>query len=153
MKKNKTFIFFIFGFCILNFLLISLNQKNNKLVIEYAKEIEMSKHIKNIMGFYSIIPKEKEMIRLVSELPNLAKNSNLKISSIKYQPFKKEEQSSFKKLSFSIPVEGNYNNIRKFVYKIENLRKLIKIESISLKKEKEGSDIIGVELYVSTYFR
>lgn len=151
--KNKFFIFLIFVISFLDLIFIFSNLKNNKLAVKYAVDLEISKHTKNIVDFYNIIPKEKEIIKLVSELPNLAKASNLKISSIRYEPFRKEKQSSFKKLSFSIPVEGSYASIRECIYRIENLRKLIKIESISLKKEREDPAIVGVELYVSTYFR
>lgn len=151
--KNKLFIFLIFVVSIANLILFLLNSKNNKLAIKYAVDLEISKYAKDIIDFYNIIPKEKEIIKLVSELPNLAKASNLKISSIRYEPFRKESKSSFKKLSFSIPVDGSYADIREFIYRIENLRKLIRIESISLRKEREEPAIVGVELYVSTYFR
>lgn len=151
--KNKLLIFLIFVVSIANLILFFLNSENNKLAIKYAVDLEISKYVKDIIDFYNIIPKEKEIIKLVSELPNLAKASNLKISSIRYEPFRKESKSSFKKLSFSIPVDGSYADIREFIYRIENLRKLIRIESISLRKEREEPAIVGVELYVSTYFR
>lgn len=103
-----------------------------------------------ITAFNKALPEEKEIVNLISQLTKLGTKLNVTVPGIHYTPLK--ENIGYKNLSFALTVIGDYENIRRFIYSIETMRKFIYIESLTLKRSGENNKLI-IELQVSTFFK
>lgn len=119
--------------------------KNEECFKENFNKIE-----NDLQGFDLMLPRHQEITGLIRELPKMAKKTGVKVSGVKYQPFVKEE--GYNRLSFSLPVEGRYSNIRRFIYEIETMRKIIWIERLAIKSSSSTSEELSIQLTMATYF-
>ncbi|MEW6089105.1 MAG: type 4a pilus biogenesis protein PilO [bacterium] len=118
--------------------------KNEK----YFKD-NFSKTESDLQKFDLILPRYEEITRLIRELPNIAEKTGVKVSGVKYQLIKDE---GYNRLSFSLPVEGSYSEIRRFIYEIETMRKVIWIERLAIKTSYSMREELSIQLTMSTYF-
>jgi Tfp pilus assembly protein PilO len=100
--------------------------------------------------FKKNLPPEKDISKLIEELTKLSVSSGFDVPTINYQPLKKS--GSYKQLTFTLTVEGEYERIRRYIYSIENLRSLICIDAITLRKTGNEKDTLAIDLTVSTFF-
>lgn len=119
--------------------------KNEKYIKENINNIK-----NGLKKFDLILPRHEEITRLIQELPAIAEKNGVKVSGVKYQPFVKDED--YNRLSFSLPVEGQYSNIRRFIYEIETMRKIIWIERLAIRTSYSMRDELSIQLTMSTYF-
>ncbi|MDD5772851.1 MAG: type 4a pilus biogenesis protein PilO [bacterium] len=127
-------------------------------LLEVRQRIKNEKYIKESISniksdldkFDLILPRHEEITRLIQELPNIAEKTGVKVSGVKYQPFVKDE--GYNRLSFSLPVEGKYSNIRKFIYELETMRKIIWIERLAIRTSYSVREELTIQLTMSTYF-
>lgn len=116
---------------------------------EYFKE-SLGKIEGDLQGFDLMLPRHQEITGLIRELPKMAKKTGVKVSGVKYQPFVKEE--GYNRLSFSLPVGGKYSNIRRFIYEMETMRKIIWIERLAIRSSSSTSEELSIQLTMETYF-
>ena len=119
--------------------------KNEKYIIENISSVKSG-----LDRFDSILPRHKEITRLIQELSKIAEKTGVKVSGVRYQPFVKDE--SYNRLSFSMPVEGKYSSIRRFIYEIETMRKIIWIEQLVIRTSYSIREELSIQLTMSTYF-
>lgn len=119
--------------------------KNEKYIKEKFSNIK-----NGLEKFDLVLPRHEEITRLIQELPVMAEKTGVKVSGVKYQPFIKDE--GYNRLSFSMPVEGKYSNIRRFIYEIETMRKIIWIERLTIRTLYSTRDELSIQLTMSTYF-
>ena len=147
MNKHYRNIFIIM--IILNIAaLFAINNKKAS-VIKDVETYEISLNSGKIKDFKNSLPEEKEIVNLISQITKLGNDLNL--SGIHYNPL--VTKNGYKYLVLTFGVEGDYKRIRQFIYNIETLRKLIYIDSLSLRKSSVGNDNLAIELQVSTYFK
>ena len=53
----------------------------------------------------------------------------------------------------TLNLEGEYNNIRRFIHQLETSPEFRVLESVALAQEEEGERALSVTALVSTYFR
>ena len=92
---------------------------------------------------------KREIIGLAKKLPELAHDIKVNLPSISYA-FTKNDSNSFDKYELSFSVDGSYENIRKFIYRIETYPKFMRIDSLTLNRAGQAGSI-GIGLKVSTY--
>jgi Tfp pilus assembly protein PilO len=56
------------------------------------------------------------------------------------------------RLSMTVPLEGNYANLRKFLQAVENSDKFLVVERVSLAVGKEGGRSLSLNIALATYF-
>ncbi len=56
------------------------------------------------------------------------------------------------RLAMSVPLAGNYTNLRKFIQAVEDSDEFLVIERISLARGKEGGQLLSLNVILSTYF-
>jgi Tfp pilus assembly protein PilO len=56
------------------------------------------------------------------------------------------------RFSMSVPLEGNYANLRKFLQAVEESDKFLVVERVSLAKGKEGGSSLSLSISLATYF-
>jgi Tfp pilus assembly protein PilO len=56
------------------------------------------------------------------------------------------------RLAITLPIEGNYSNIRDFLNVLESESKLVIVDSMALVSEREGTDRLRLDVSLSTLF-
>jgi type IV pilus assembly protein PilO len=103
--------------------------------------------------FRAAIPPRTELTALIGEIFSLAGKAGLSIDRIGYDP---TEISGRELLRYSLnfSVNGDYGQIKRFVYSLEQSGRLIAIEELSLSgggESKEGK--VNLRVRLSTYFK
>ena len=106
---------------------------------------------KELKEFREAIPTKNELTGLISEIFALAESSGLKIGRISYKPENLEEMAL---LSYELDfgVSGDYNQIKKFTFKIEQSDRIVSIDEMGLSSTPQGDDV-SLKLKLTTYFR
>lgn len=102
--------------------------------------------------FYQAIPHRENFTNLIREIFSLAEKSGLAIDMVDYRPEKvKERDILLYSLNFS--VVGDYGQIKKFIHRIEQSKRLIMIDEVGLKGESGGGGSVSLHIRLSTLFR
>jgi Tfp pilus assembly protein PilO len=86
-----------------------------------------------------------------SRLTQLAEQHNLEQSRRSTDPTQ-ERESSLARLQISMTLEGNYEDIRRFIYQVESGSDFIVIDSITLRQGLEAGAPLTLALALSTYY-
>lgn len=107
----------------------------------------------DLILFRESLPKEKALPDLVSFISETAGSQHLSIPSISYQP-EKVEVPGLMKVAISFSLKGSYQNIRSFIYRLEESRHFLVIENLVLASSsmKEG-EAIQLQLRIAAYLR
>ena len=85
-------------------------------------------------------------------LTQLAEQHNLEQSRRSTDP-KQNRESSLARLQISMTLQGNYEDIRRFIHQVESGGDFIVIDSISLQQGAEAGAPLTLALSLSTYYR
>ncbi|HUI46697.1 MAG TPA: type 4a pilus biogenesis protein PilO [Nitrospirota bacterium] len=99
-------------------------------------------------GFIAGMPAQKDMPLLVKSLMQTARQLNLSVSSVKYDI--PQTSGEFTMLSFSFPAEGQYNNIKRFIYDVETSDRLVGIQELKMDSDKGP---VKMEMKLLTYIK
>jgi len=163
-KKEKIWLFIGISFlslAILDRLVLSPIGKRIQLINQDVKikEKELSRDLRNInqkeiisseyQQYLKYIRKsgsdEEEIARILGELEELARNSNVYLVDIK--PQGTHQIDYYKEYAIQLEAEGRMENLATFLYGINHSALLLRAEKISLSlKEKESSTVKGVVL-------
>lgn len=108
---------------------------------------------KDLRKFQNAIPLRTDFTTLIKELFSLAKGAGLDINRITYEP-KEEPKQGMLRYALVFSVSGQYGQIKKFIFSLEQSKRLIAIEKLSLNsgRDSEGEKV-SLSLRLSTYFR
>ena len=84
-------------------------------------------------------------------LTQLAEQHNLEQSRRSTDP-KQDRDSTLARLEISMTLQGNYDDIRRFIYQVESGSDFIVIDSISLRQGEETGAPLTLALNLSTYY-
>ncbi len=138
-NKNKILNFgIIFLALIIAFQIYkSGNQRINSLIQEQEYELKKNKVSEDIAGLEKRIEGykknlvKKEMGSVMDSLSNIAKNSSVKISSIK--PINDEVYGDYVKSSFLITVSApDYHSLGNFISRVESYKDIYFIDEVSM---------------------
>jgi Tfp pilus assembly protein PilO len=98
-----------------------------------------------------LFSKDRGSSELLRELDQLCSEAGL---SRNRSSFKHDEEAQFgmRRVSMTLPVEGSYTSIRKFLNLIESRPKFIIVDSMVLDSEREGTGLIRMEMRLITLF-
>lgn len=85
-------------------------------------------------------------------LSQLAEQHNLQQSRSSTDPTK-DNESSLARLRFTMSLQGNYEDIRRFIYQVESGSDFIVITSVVLRQGEESGSPLALELGLATYYR
>ena len=85
-------------------------------------------------------------------LTQLAEQHNLEPSRRSTDP-KQEKDSNLARLQISMTLQGNYDDIRRFIYHVETGSDFIVIDSIALRQGEEVGSPLTLALSLSTYYQ
>jgi len=108
----------------------------------------------DLQKFRSIIPVRGELSGLIAELYEVANASGLEVKQVSYTPSEIPAQELISyALSFSL--NGNYGEIKKFIFSLEQSERLIVIDKISLSAapSSDKSRQVTLRIGLTTYFQ
>lgn len=103
----------------------------------------------DLSEFNQSIPPYLEFTALIEELLILSEDAGLNIAQITYNS-EATENNQFLRLNLSFSVSGDYVDIKKFIYSLEQSARLLAIKQISL--QSESSQAVNLRLALETYF-
>ncbi len=104
--------------------------------------------------YQEVLPLDQSGARriLYLSIDQLARKSNLTVVRYNFDP-ETDRRSSLHKLTMTLNLEGEYNNIRRFIHQLETSPEFRVLESVALAQGEEGERGLSVTALVSTYFR
>ena len=98
-----------------------------------------------------LFSRDRGSSELLRELDELCAQAGL---SRNRRSFKHDEEAQFgmRRVSLTLPVEGSYSSIRKFLNLLESRPKFIIVDSMALDSEREGTGLIRMEMRLITLF-
>ena len=104
--------------------------------------------------YQEVLPPDQSGARriLYLNIDQLARKSNLTVVRYNFDP-ETDRRSSLHKLTMTLNLEGEYNNIRRFIHQLETSPEFRVLESVALAQGEEGERGLSVTALVSTYFR
>lgn len=85
-------------------------------------------------------------------LSQLADQNNVRRSRTSTQP-ERDRESSLVRVRITTSLEGNYEDLRRFIYQVESGRDFIVIDTIALRQGSEPGSPLTLDLTLSTYYR
>lgn len=110
---------------------------------------------KALTAFYAdVLPSSHAEARQATflRLTQLAEQHNLEQSRRSTDP-KQEKDSSLARLEISMTLQGDYEDIRRFIYQVESGSDFIVIDSIVLRQGDEPGSPLTLGLALSTYYQ
>ncbi|MEW5977021.1 MAG: type 4a pilus biogenesis protein PilO [Acidobacteriota bacterium] len=98
-----------------------------------------------------IFPYGQAASELLRELEGICTEAGLSRNQASYRA-SSESQFGMQQINITLPIEGSYPNVRKFLNTLENSERFIIIDSVALESEREGSGLIRLDLQLSTLF-
>lgn len=108
-----------------------------------------------LKAFYQdVLPSTHAAARQVTflRLTQLAEQHNLAQSRRSTDPTQ-DRGSNLARLQISVTLQGNYNDIRRFIYQLESGSDFIVIDSISLRQGEQAGAPLTLALALSTYYQ
>jgi Tfp pilus assembly protein PilO len=108
-----------------------------------------------LKAFYKdVLPSTHAEARQVTflRLTQLAEQHNLEQSRRSIEP-KQERDSTLARLQIAMTLQGNYDDIRRFIYQVEAGSDFIVIDSIALRQGEEAGAPLTLALNLSTYYQ
>lgn len=107
----------------------------------------------DLQTFWQTIPVRSELTVLIGELFLLADEAELEINQINYDP-KEVEGRPLLRYGLNFSVSGDYAQVKRFVYSLEQSERLIAIENVALTSTGDEEQAqVGLSLKLSTLFR
>lgn len=100
-----------------------------------ADAVLFQKQKKDLAGIRAGILAQKDMPLLVKDLVQSARRLNLAVASVKYD-IPKGSGEELSMLSFVLPAEGRYGDLKRFIYEIETSGRLVGIQNVKFEEEK-----------------
>ena len=94
---------------------------------------------------------EKGTSELLKTLDDLCDESGLLRNRATYR-LDPEPAFGMQRLAITLPIEGSYTNIRNFLNVLESESKLVIVDSMVLVSEREGTDILRLDVGLSILF-
>jgi hypothetical protein len=95
--------------------------------------------------------RQQRLIEVQLELASLAGQFSIDLDSVAFDnELLREEELD--KLVMTVPLEGGYANLRKFLQAVENSEKFLVVERVALGEGKRGGVMLQLSISLATYF-
>lgn len=111
-----------------------LRERDRNLLI--GKIRALGRHLK---VYKKMTPEGRDISWLLSTVSDMATDEQIEISSIK--PLAPEEQGLYTKLCVTMDIVSTYNQLGRFVSRIESYKKFLRIEGINIKRLDSDKEI------------
>ncbi len=113
----------------------------------YEEEIKL---LERRIGFYEDkLPESKEVPQLFRELDKVAAESRIKFVSVEEKL--PEERKHYRRFQWNLRMEGGYHELGRFINKLENLGRFIKVSNIQISSNPKNFLEHNINMEVSTF--
>jgi len=104
--------------------------------------------------YQKVLPPDQSSARRLTyaSLPALAKKTNVKYLQSRYEPDPQQEKQRFGRLHIRMVLQGEYENLRQFIYEVESAPEFVIIDDVTLTQGEPGKPLT-LALELSTYYR
>lgn len=95
--------------------------------------------------------KQARLVRVQREIADLAARFGIEVDKVSYTNEILAEQR-LEYLGMVVPLEGGYENLRKFIAAVERSEEFLVIESVALDRAKDGGALLQLTITLGTYF-
>lgn len=125
--------------------------------LSLAKELVTGKARadEELSAFYQkILPADLTAARRMtySSLPALARRTNVDYATRRFDAVDPPKDERLARLTIRMVLEGEYENLRQFIYQLESAPEFIIIDDVTL-SETAGDSVLTLRLDLSTYYR
>jgi len=138
---------------------LQLQQQIRQRQLEFARTgvpVSVRERLENnARVFKELIPPIDRFSGFVGELFDLAEKAGLPIHQISYHP-EHDAASGYLRYGLNFSVDGDYPEIKKFLYLLENTERILIIQKISVvgrSPEKGSSGGVSLTIDLATFFR
>lgn len=143
---------------IINPIINRIHQINNEIVTDERqlrlnlsrlkqKEVVAEKYKKYSQYVKKVGTDEEEQTKILSEIEELARKSNISISNMK--PQSPKEISFYKKYEIEIEVEGEMESLVNFLYEINNSSQLLRAKRVTFGLKENKSSVVKASVTVT----
>ena len=132
---------------------LTLLQQQSRRSGVVAPQQAYEQGVKDYERFRTLLPSLRNFSDLIGDLYSLAEQCNLEISRIGYTQ-KKLPDSGLLSYALKFSLIGTYDELKRFVYGLEESKRLVVIEQMTLNaaKGEEGDALVSLSLSLTTYF-
>jgi len=96
-----------------------------------------------------LLPNEMEIPDLLTTITRLGVESNLEVSH--FVPQNNKTKGFYAEVPISLNIKGSYHNVAIFFEKVGNMERIMNIQNVTMKPEKERSTVLNVTCNAITY--
>ncbi len=108
-----------------------------------------------LSAFYQkVLPTDMVAARRMTyaSLPALARRTKVDYATRRFDPVDPEKDERLARLTIRMVLEGEYENLRQFIYQLETAPEFVIIDDVTL-TETAGDSVLTLRLDLSTYYR
>ena len=108
----------------------------------------------DLLKFSEMVPPKHKFADFVGDLFHWAGQTELDIRQISYRP-EIDKDTEYLNYGLSFAVQGEYNQLKKFIHLLENSKRLLIIDKITLsgKQSKDNSASVSLQINLTTFFQ
>ena len=95
--------------------------------------------------------RDLRLVDVQAELADLCERFGIDLDTVSYNQ-ELLASEGLDRMGMTVPLEGNYTNLRKFLQATETSDKFLIVERVSLAKGKEGGRSLSLNINLATYF-
>lgn len=131
--------------------LAELDRKTASETGQYGLYSSFDSGRKQLGEFKAMLPERGEYIRMIDKVYRLAKKDGMKSASFGTAA-KEVKEGDLIQVDFSMPIAGDYQDVRKFIYDIETSPLFLNINNLSLSSGGAEGEIT-LTIALTTYMR
>jgi type IV pilus assembly protein PilO len=130
-----------------------LNEQLNRAKLQRQKLPKVREEKKKVDLLFKAalkqLPNDMEIPELLTKITELGVESNLDISTFK--PQSNKQKGFYAEIPISLKLKGSYHDIAIFFEKVGNMERIMNIQNVNMKPEKERSTMLEVTCDAITY--
>ena len=104
----------------------------------------------NLSTFYQSLPPEQNAVKQLEKIYSAADRESLHLTKGEYK-FTREKSGNLGRYQVTLPVTGNYIQIRKFIAKVMNSETSVALDGVSFRRESVGGTDLEAKIQFSLF--
>ena len=122
-----------------------------RLKMELANPVARALPVEsNLTAFYKFFPPEQNVSQLLEKIYQSASNESLRLTHGEYK-FTREKEGRLGRYQITLPVKGNYLQVRKFIAKVLNALPMVALDGVSFRRETIGGNDLEAKIQFTLF--
>jgi len=130
--------------------LTAARKETEALRVDYER---ITSQEQGLRTFYDEIlgTKQRKLVEIEREIATIAKEFNIDPEEVRYET-EQVPEGRVERFQIVLPLQGDYQNLRRFIARVENSDNFLVIDRIALSGAKEGGSQLQLNVQIGTYF-